>query len=435
VGVVLVICALFFLNAYLAQHVYPNTFFDTRNISGYSKDAALKFLARMEKVPVTVDIHDRIYTYTLDELGIIFDINKTIQKLFSYELLPFPQNVIAYVKARNTQRMIQPDLLFTQKFYERFISTVFDFSKKPDEISVNSDDIQLVFTSHEEKYKIEPKSLAVAISTHFGSGLPIRAKLLKLAIQTNPVTVNTYNNNLERITSGPVFVKIPVSDTPITIEQGDFKKLLRVNYDDSLQQLSIDVDETGLKQYVQAKLALVLNRNDLSVDMQDLKKNLVSLATSRFNAYDTSYVQASVVQTSQSRGDIAQKYIEIDIRQQTMYLWENGKNFATHRVSTGLYYPTPPGTYHILNKASNAYSDIYHVWMPYWMAFYLDPKINAYLGIHELPYWVTGDGTQIRRPRDFIGSPHTGGCVSLDVGEAQLVYNWAEVGMTVVIYE
>jgi lipoprotein-anchoring transpeptidase ErfK/SrfK len=100
-----------------------------------------------------------------------------------------------------------------------------------------------------------------------------------------------------------------------------------------------------------------------------------------------------------------------------------------------LYYPTPPGHYQILNKAKNAFSDIYYVYMPYWMAFYLDPKINAYLGIHELPYWVTNDGQQIRRPRDFLGSPHTGGCISLDVGIAEKVYNWAEVGTKVEIYE
>jgi lipoprotein-anchoring transpeptidase ErfK/SrfK len=146
-------------------------------------------------------------------------------------------------------------------------------------------------------------------------------------------------------------------------------------------------------------------------------------------------VIVSFSEAPNTEGEVAEKYIEIDLSQQKMYLWEGGENVAVHRVSSGLYYATPPGHYQILNKANNAYSYIYHVWMPFWMAFSLDPQVNAYLGIHELPYWVDGVGQEIRRPRDFIGSPHTGGCVSLDVGEAELVYNWAEVGTPVWIFE
>jgi hypothetical protein len=404
-------------------------------VSYLPKDAVLKMLARTEATPITIDIKGRIYTYSLSELGIVFDINKTVDAVFFYEHEGFPKNIITYVTALYSQRMIQPQLVFTQEFYERFSNTVFDFSAKPDEISVNDEGKQLVFRSYEEKYSVEPKSLAQTITAQFGKAVPIKANFIKVTSPEKSVTVNTYNENLGRITAKPVVISLPYVGSSLTIQHEEFKKLLRVRYNGVLQQLSIDIDEDSLKQYVQAQLTAVLQRKDLTVDMQDLKKNLVSLATSRFNAFDASVVQASVIQTAQSHGEIAKKYIEIDIRQQMMYLWENGQNIATHRISSGLYYPTPPGTYKIMNKAPNAFSDIYHVWMPYWMAFYLDPKINAYLGIHELPYWVTGDGTQIRRPRDFIGSPHTGGCVSLDVGEAQLVYNWAEIGMPVVIYE
>ena len=50
-------------------------------------------------------------------------------------------------------------------------------------------------------------------------------------------------------------------------------------------------------------------------------------------------------------------------------------------------------------------------------------------------YWIDSNGETIRRPRDFIGSPHTGGCVSLDVGMAKIVYDWADEGMLVLIYD
>ena len=349
--------------------------------------------------------------------------------------MSFPKNVLAYIDALHSQRMVQPQLVFTQKFYEQFANDIYDLSTKSDEISVDQTDQQLVFTSYEDKYQIDPKSLMQVITAEFGKNKPILAQLTKITPEGNPVTISTYNKNLIKIAATPVVVSLPTVDTPITLAPEDLKKLLIISYDNSTQQLGIDVDANLLQKLAQNQATQLLGRTDMAIDSVALKKSLVSLATSRFNNIDTSFIQGTLVQIPQSHGEIAQKYIEIDIRQQMMYLWEGGNTIATHRVSTGLYYPTPPGTYHILNKALNAYSDIYHVWMPYWMAFYLDPKVNAYLGIHELPYWVTGNGQEIRRPRDFIGSPHTGGCVSLDLGEAQLVYNWAEVGTTVVVYE
>jgi len=132
---------------------------------------------------------------------------------------------------------------------------------------------------------------------------------------------------------------------------------------------------------------------------------------------------------------LASRYIEVDISQQTMYFFDNGNLLRTYKISSGLYYPTPQGHFKIINKALDAYSDIYNVWMPYWIAFYYGEDINAYFGIHELPYWYTGDGEKKQRPRDFLGSPHTGGCISLDIGVAQEVYNMSYVGMDVYVFE
>ena len=108
----------------------------------------------------------------------------------------------------------------------------------------------------------------------------------------------------------------------------------------------------------------------------------------------------------------------------------------SYPISTGLYYPTPVGRFKIMNKALEGYSDIYNVYMPYWMAFYYGwaGGQDAYFGIHELPYWYA-DGERKQRPREFLGSPHTGGCVSLDIGAAKEVYDYSFVGMDVVVYE
>ena len=155
----------------------------------------------------------------------------------------------------------------------------------------------------------------------------------------------------------------------------------------------------------------------------------------RYYGYEVNDLLAKIDYQPNTNGEKADKYIEIDLSQQLIYLFENGKRSTTYKISSGLYYPTPKGEFQIMNKAINAYSDIYHVYMPYWMAFYYSDKIKAYFGIHELPYWVDQSGKQIQRPREFIGSPHTGGCVALDPSNAKDVYDFATIGMKVFIFE
>lgn len=135
-----------------------------------------------------------------------------------------------------------------------------------------------------------------------------------------------------------------------------------------------------------------------------------------------------------SDGSLSRKYIEVDLTQQKMYLFQNGMVQNSYSISTGLDYPTPTGKFIIFNKAMNAYSGIYHVWMPYWLGFYIDPKLHASFGVHELPYWYS-KGLKVRRPRENIGSPHTGGCIALDIGKAKEVYVFADIGTPMYIFD
>jgi lipoprotein-anchoring transpeptidase ErfK/SrfK len=131
-----------------------------------------------------------------------------------------------------------------------------------------------------------------------------------------------------------------------------------------------------------------------------------------------------------SDGSEAAQFIEVDLSQQKMYLWKGGRMERSYQVSTGLYYPTPTGEYAIMNKADNAFSAIFGVYMPFWMAFNYQNDIGAYVGIHELPYKLV-NGLKVYRFGNYIGSKKTGGCVALNPGEAKEVYDWANVGTRV----
>ncbi len=132
-----------------------------------------------------------------------------------------------------------------------------------------------------------------------------------------------------------------------------------------------------------------------------------------------------------SSGELANKYLEIDISQQKMYFFIGGSVYKEYNISTGNYYPTPVGQYKIMNKAPKAYSEIFGVWMPYWMAFNYAEDIGAYLGIHELPYVLGNDGERTYRFGYYIGRKMTGGCVAMEPKDSKEIYNLSEVGMLI----
>ncbi len=157
--------------------------------------------------------------------------------------------------------------------------------------------------------------------------------------------------------------------------------------------------------------------------------------TARFHGISKEPVSVGIDSGPNTEGNVADRYIEIDISQQKLFTFRNGKLVKAYRVSTGKDYPTPTGRFTILNKTGLGFSSIYNVWMPYWMGFSYSKELHAYFGIHELPYYYADGGTKIQRPRDFIGAPNTGGCVALDIGDAKEVYNFADIGTPVVIYQ
>lgn len=120
------------------------------------------------------------------------------------------------------------------------------------------------------------------------------------------------------------------------------------------------------------------------------------------------------------------KYIDIDLASQVMVTFENGVNMGTYLISTGKSgMNTPRGTWQILNKNPRAWSNKYKLYMPYWMAI-----TNQGHGIHELPEWPNG----YKEGANHLGIAVSHGCVRLGMGNAQLVYSWAEVGTRVIVH-
>ncbi len=124
------------------------------------------------------------------------------------------------------------------------------------------------------------------------------------------------------------------------------------------------------------------------------------------------------------------KYIEIDLSDQTLQYFQNGRRLKKNQVSTGKWTtPTPIGSFAIKNKILVAYSKPYDLYMDWWMAFTPD---GSY-GLHALPYWMNKDGSKRYEGERSIGHPASHGCIRQTLKEAEALFRWADIGTPVFV--
>jgi lipoprotein-anchoring transpeptidase ErfK/SrfK len=121
------------------------------------------------------------------------------------------------------------------------------------------------------------------------------------------------------------------------------------------------------------------------------------------------------------------KYILVDISEQHMYVYEGDTLIYSFVASTGMNNATRAGTFAVQSKIPNAYGSTWDIWMPSWLGIYWSGGLEN--GIHALP--ILSNGATLWA--GFLGRPVSYGCVVLGSYEAQLLYDWAEIGTPVEI--
>lgn len=410
---------------FLNSFALPNTYLGATNIGLWNKSKVRSFLISASYTPVRVQVVDKVYTDRYEDLGIRIDINKTLDTIFN-------NNTFSSFFKRRT---VLPEMEFTQNFYSFAENNIYNVGNISDEVRIDQNSKQLTYIENEQKYQLDSQNLRDQIIQRFGTSDIIHVNVSKIPNEKNK-RVLSLNQRIEYVFGKPVtiIVKREQSETSFALRVPKLKELVTVESDTNLEKISIKLDEAKYSDIVSEIKNLIQLPKELGIQEGKLKSDLLSLMSSRTLLVDNNTIILEVDYQPTTSGTIAQKYIEVDISQQRMYLFENGSILHRLQISSGLYYPTPRGQFKILNKATNAFSKIYNVWMPHWMAFYYSPIIKAYFGIHELPYSVR-NGEKIQRPPEFIGSPHTGGCIALGLNDSQKVYNFAELGMPVIVVD
>jgi hypothetical protein len=121
------------------------------------------------------------------------------------------------------------------------------------------------------------------------------------------------------------------------------------------------------------------------------------------------------------------KRIEISLPEQRLRAYEDGQLVYDLACSSGMTStPTIAGQFQVLFKEPSAYASRWSLEMPYFMAVYQEGPDFAN-GIHELP--ITSYGKRLWA--GVLGWPASYGCIILDIGDAEALYNWAPVGTLV----
>jgi LysM repeat protein len=123
------------------------------------------------------------------------------------------------------------------------------------------------------------------------------------------------------------------------------------------------------------------------------------------------------------------KKIIVSLAEQRVRVYENDVLIWDWITSTGIAdSPTANGIFQVIEKDIQAYASQWDLWMPYFIGVY-EAGGNVVNGFHELPILSNGQ----RLWAGSLGHPASFGCIILGIPEAETLYNWAEIGVIVVI--
>ncbi len=117
-------------------------------------------------------------------------------------------------------------------------------------------------------------------------------------------------------------------------------------------------------------------------------------------------------------------FIEADLTNMDIRLYEAGALSQEFKIKAkgkeGTWWETPAGVYKIETKEKSHFSSFAGVYQPWSMQF------QGNFFIHGWPYYP--DGTP-------VASTYSGGCVRLSVEDSEKIYDWAEIGTPVLVFE
>lgn len=404
--------------------IWPDSYLGQTKISFQLRSQVRKRVEEALRRPIKIKLEGREFETTYSNLGISMSVDRTLAPL---EKVGFGQRTLMWISALTTPTLIQPILVFDPSF-EDLVNSMIDSVKIKERVSFDKNKLAFAYISDGRAKKIDTDDFRRRLITTFGQAdLVIEPTIINLKSDMEQ-KAEEENILIDKALAKPIDVIIKKSGGNVTIslQKKDLPGLLD-STDNLTEPIDLKVDKGRLA-------SLLFNKVGIAMPVVYAANQIENEILARQTTKASSPIVLGDDDGPNSDGTAAEKYIEVDVSQQKMFLFENGNLLKSFRVSTGLYYPTPSGKYKIINKSTMGYSGIFDVFMPYWMAFSYAKDLSAYLGIHELPYKLSG-GEKLYRFGNYIGQKKTGGCIALAPGDSREVYDFSFPNMDVLIYD
>lgn len=415
---------------------FPNTTVGGVQLGFQTKAAVREHLERVYATPITLVINAQHYELNYEHLGIYMDPDAAVHEVFAPNATGWPTNIKLLVSQLFRPRNVHIPLSISQEFYEYVAKINENGTKAQDIVYVNQEDKQVTLFTPEMRYVVDTPSFLRDLHAHFGTqGKPLTVALVE-APNVLEAKISVANTKLANVYNSPLTVIVGLNGVNqfITLSESDLRRYTTASISAETGEVAFAINNDTFLPDLTAALSVYKASFNPQTAYERVGNGIKNTLTTRYEGGPASSVKVGIDSGPNTDGEIADTYIEVDISQQKLFTFKKGDLVKTYRVSTGKDYPTPIGTFKVLNKTGLGFSSIYNVWLPYWMGFEYSKELHAYFGIHELPYFYSGD-KKIQRPREFIGAPNTGGCVALDIGDAKEVYQFADIGTPIVIYQ
>ena len=415
---------------------FPNTIVGHTNLGLRTKNSIREYLTKSYASTLQLTVNAQTYDLSYEHIGIYMDPQMAIGEIFAPNAAPWPDKLRLFVSQIVHPRQVRVPLSLSQEFYE-YVDKLNDAgSVVGDIVYIDQDNKQATLFVPHQRYRVNLSQFQAALLAHFGDGdEPLIVPLTEVpnALEGK---IDTANQKLANVYNSPLTIIAGLNGRNefITLSPQDLRRYTTVHIATDSGAVDIILNTQKFLPDLTTALAAYKASFNPQAAYERVGNGIKNALTTSYEGGPAESVKVGIDSGPNTDGEVADKYIEIDLSQQKLFTFRSGKLLKQYRVSTGKDYPTPVGKFTILNKTGLGYSAIYNVYMPYWMGFEFSKELGAYFGIHELPYFYSGT-KKIQLPREFIGAPNTGGCVALDIGDAKEVYQLANLGTPVVIYQ
>ena len=398
------------------------------DLSGKTLNTGLEMLNSSINSPVYLNLESQSRTVTLKDIGISYEENELLKATKTCRFrkpLFFCQNT-SNEPIRQEEFIVVDNTLLSS--YLDKLEKEFEFIAK--NTSISFQDYSFIAPSNsatislDKEVFINKESLSRIIDTK-----DIKIKLNLITKDDINKQETATDNLIEKVTN-PLLIKY--GRNPIYIPKNTLKSFITTKEENNL--IKGYILEEKVKEYLDS-----IKEKYAKEDVQIFEKESIRAVQTALLFRTTDYkvnnaVILPIEGRSKTNGELHDAYLEVIKSQQRLYKFENGELVKTYIISTGLTWETPPGEYEVLGKQKMTISYFGNWYMPNYLPIGL---INGQyrFGFHAIPYHMDAYGNIYSRDENTMGSPATGGCIQLTYDDSLELFEWAQVGTPVYIYE